>query len=129
MPIEVKRWLCAACKSEHLTLGDAHQCEALPLQDETLLVGQSISFQVEQQMFSRWSYHTETGTVLSELIDLVRAPEGEFHARRYFVAGKLYSQDVEFLIMWTNNGWSCPYDSIMRVGASTSIQHCREFPQ
>lgn len=109
MPITVTRHLCSLCGSLHLDHTSAVHCESLPVVGMEVPVGTVLDFEAEQQSLTRWTYTTDSGTVIGNLIVFCNSAErGDHHRTMVVVSCKRGNERL--LALGDQGNWYSAYD-------------------
>ena len=132
MPIQVQRYVCKLCLSEHRDMMSAIECESLPQTEQFHPVGTEATFESESQLgASRYSYVTLTGKVIYAYLDHCTFNDGtRMHVWQYVIEVEQRGEKVEY---HANGGkvWGLfsPSNSCFSSGFANSIKQAHENPQ
>lgn len=102
-------YICDICQSKYNHALDAQQCENLPIQsEEPMKVGESIRYEEENQMISRWSY----ASAEAQILEVILMPNKDKTKHLYIYRVQPKYGSIRWVIPRIEGGYTSPVEWI-----------------
>ena len=129
MPNQITMYKCNKCHTVYKSYDSALKCETVPVEPSMYNIGAVISFENEETMFgSRYSYYTETGTILYKYLVLATQHHAPIHKWVYVVLVPKQNNEMEVVMATDDFGLSrliSLAEKKFQLGYANSLQNTR----